>query len=121
MKKWELAVSGCATLVIFWGGVLISHGVQRTDLNAEFQKINHRYFADELCGVRVEYAVLEQNDGETRKYPDGDFSVLVDTRADVQRTLSHEACHVAIPWDDENRGHGTSFQNCMLKFPPSLR
>jgi hypothetical protein len=79
IRPIETFVSACAILVIFWGGVLISHHLRRTDLNHEFQKINHRYFADGLHGVRVEYAVLEQNDGETRKYSDDDFLILVDT------------------------------------------
>jgi hypothetical protein len=102
-------------LTIFWGSVLISHRVWRPDLNREFRKINHRYFADGLHGVRVEYGVLEY-EGETRKYSNGDFLILVDTEADVRRTLAHESCHIFLPWDDENGNHGGIFQDCMRRF-----
>jgi hypothetical protein len=115
LRRFEKLVSGCAILVIFWGGVLISHRVWRPDLNREFRKINHRYFADGLHGVRVEYRVLEY-DGETRKYSDDGFLILIDTDADISRVLKHESCHIFLPWDDENRNHGGSFQACMRRF-----
>src|SRR6266704_4475540 len=116
MRTWEKLASLTSVSVIV-GGAAYTYNrehLSRMDLNPLFQEINREYFAGDLCGVRVEWASLDQDSGQARKLGDGEFLILVDRNentslAEVRRTLAHESCHIYVNWQEQEE-HGPAFR-----------
>src|SRR5712664_547905 len=82
MRLWEQLVS-LAALSIIAGGAAFAYNrehLSRMDLNPAFQEINQQYFDGQLSGVRVEWSRLDQESGETRKFAEHEYEILIDRR-----------------------------------------
>jgi hypothetical protein len=88
------------------------------DVQAEFDRINTRYFGGELSAT-AQWSALPTEYGKTTKSDQN--LILIDrtsfrTPDEIRQTIEHEACHVFDPSDTDNKEHGPISQACMARF-----
>ena len=86
----------------------------RPSPQAEYERINQRYFDGRLPLATVRYAVQEPGTlANTTRDNAGVYRITIDQSADIN-LLQHEACHVAAFSEAEE--HGPLFMECMKRF-----
>ena len=118
-----------AAAIIFMG---TRYSIEREHLRspeyiqAQYQKIDHKFFNDDLPDVHIYLGELSVPDrlGETRLDERG-FTIGLDTRSSgitseelMTVVLRHEMCHIQTYLESEAEGdaHGVAFKNCMRRY-----
>jgi maltodextrin utilization protein YvdJ len=122
----QIAVSLVCLLVILMC-VRYALGRERlryADLHAQYQQLNHDYFADELEDAQVEWGHLNDALAMTYVGDAGGTRIVLDvdsntSDSDVLESLQHESCHVQtlqLVQSTQQDSHGPLFQKCMERF-----
>jgi len=122
----QIAVSLVCLLVIFMC-VRYAVGLGRlryADLHAQYQQLNHDYFASELKDAQVEWSHLNDPPAMTYTGEAGGTRIVLDvdsntSDSDVLESLQHESCHVQTCQSVQSTrqdAHGSPFQKCIERF-----
>ncbi len=115
--KTVLVASILLAVIFFSVRYAVAHeAIRSLDLHREYERINQRSFDGTLPDVSIGWTKLPDEFGETVSDDDA-IRILIDpeqntTAEELERTISHEACHVAVG----NKDYGPEFQDCMKRF-----
>lgn len=110
----RLAIITSAILAMCASLGYAAHREFRPSPQAEYERINQRYFDGQLPLASVRYAVQEPGTlASTTRDDAGVYRITIDQSADTS-LLRHEACHTVT--FDEIEEHGPLFMECMKRF-----